>query len=56
MEWIVGIYLVIGFVKTIAKFANPNPGIKPIWMSTETDGLKLAAMFTVHTLLWPFTR
>lgn len=56
MEWIVGIYLVIGIFKTIGKFSSDNPAIKPLWMSTETDGFKLAVMFTIYTLFWPLAR
>jgi len=56
MEWLVGIYLIIGVFKTIGKFSNPNPAVKPLWMSTETDGFKMAIMFTIYTLFWPLAR
>jgi len=53
MEWLVGIYLGIGVLKTISRFSNPNPALKPIWMSTEKDTFKIAFMFTIYTLFWP---
>jgi hypothetical protein len=56
MEWIIGVYLVIGVFKTIGKFSDPNPAVKPLWMSTESDGFKMAVIFTIYSLFWPFTR
>ena len=56
MEWLIGIYLVVGVIKTLALLANPNPAVKPIWMSTERNPLKLAIYFTAHAIAWPFIR
>jgi hypothetical protein len=56
MEWLVGIYLVIGVFKTLGRLANPNPALKPIWMSAERNPLKLALFFTLHSVLWPFSK
>ncbi len=56
MEWLIGIYLVIGVFKTLALFGNPNPAIKPVWMLREKNPLKLAIFFTLHVALWPLPR
>lgn len=56
MEWLIGIYLVIGLLKTIGRMGNPNPALKPVWMSTEGNPLRLALFFTLHTVFWPFAR
>ncbi len=56
MEWIIIIYLAIGVIKTMGTIASDNPGAKPMWMHTETNGLKMAIMFTIYSLIWPFTK
>lgn len=56
MEWILGLYLIVGIIKTMNRLANPNPALKPIWMSTERNPIKLAFYFTFHTLLWPIAK
>lgn len=55
MEWIIGIYLAIGFFRTLNRYSNPDPGAKPLWMNLERDPLKIATLFTLHALLWPIT-
>ena len=54
MEWMIGIYLVIGVFKTLALLGNSNPAVKPVWMTTERNPVVLAVAFTLHALLWPF--
>ena len=56
MEWLIGIYLVVGVIKTLVLLANPNPAEKPLWMSTERNPFKLAIYFTAHAAAWPFIR
>lgn len=56
MEWLIGAYLVVGLFKTFGRLANPNPALKPIWMSTERDPFRMALIFTVHTIFWPLAR
>jgi len=55
MEWLVAIYLAVGVIKTINRFGR-SAAEKPVWMSTESDPLKLALFFTGHVLLWPLAR
>lgn len=53
MEWLIGIYLVVGAFKTLSRLANPNPALKPAWMSLERNPIKIALLFTFHVLAWP---
>jgi len=54
MDWVIGIYLAIGVLKTLGRLGNPNPALKPIWMTLETNPLKAAFYFTLHVIAWPF--
>lgn len=54
MEWIIGIYLLVGVFKSLNRLAEPNPAKKPVWMSLERNPIKIALLFTFHTLAWPF--
>ncbi len=56
VEWIIGIYLVIGVLKTLARLGNPNPALKPTWMSIEKNPLKFCLYFTFHSVAWPLAR
>jgi hypothetical protein len=53
MEWLIGIYLAVGIIKTLNRLANPNPALKPSWMSLERDPIKITLLFTFNVLLWP---
>jgi hypothetical protein len=56
MEWIIGIYLVIGVVKALNFATNPNPALRPQWAGGNAGlGTKLASFCGV-ALLWPFIR
>lgn len=52
MEWLIGIYLAIGVLRTIKRMSATAPD-RPIWMNLERNRIKFAALFTVHALLWP---
>ena len=56
MEWIVGIYIVVGVFKTFGRMGKPNPGDQPLWLFTERNPLMLAMFFTLNVLFWPFAR
>lgn len=56
MEWLVGLYLLIGVLKTVGRMGNPIPSLKPNWMSSESNPIKVAIFFTLHTMFWPFTK
>ena len=56
MEWIIGIYIAVGVVKTIGRMGNPNPGLRPAWFVLERGALTLAIYFTLNVLAWPFAR
>lgn len=56
MEWIIGIYLVVGVVKTFGRMARSNPGDRPLWLVTERNPLMLAIYFTFNVMAWPFLR
>lgn len=56
MEWIIGIYLAIGVLKTLGRLGESNPALKPIWMSTEKDPLKFCLYFTFYSIGWPLAR
>ena len=56
MEWIIGIYLVIGVIKTLNIMSGSDPSKKPAWMSIERDPIKLAFSFTFFALVWPITK
>jgi hypothetical protein len=56
MEWVIGIYLAVGVIKTLMLFGNSNPALKPLWMSTERNPVKLAVYFTAHAIAWPFIK
>lgn len=56
MEWLIGIYLAIGVLKTLSRLGNPNPALKPTWMSIERNPLKIVIFFTLHVLVWPLAR
>jgi len=53
MEWLVGIYFVIDVFKTLNRFGNPNPALKPVWMSLERNPINIVMYFTFHVLVWP---
>ena len=56
MEWVVGIYLAIGLLRAFSTLGNPNPALKPIWMSTEHNPLTWVIYFTFYVVFWPFAR
>jgi hypothetical protein len=56
MEWFIGLYLVIGVFKTLNRLASSNPALKPIWMNTERNPIKLALFITLYSLVWPFVK
>ena len=53
MEWLIGIYLAVGIFKTLGRMGNPNPALKPVWMSLERNPIKIVLFFTLHVLIWP---
>ena len=56
MEWIIGIYLLVGVIKTFGRLGNPNPALKPLWMMTENNPIKWVMSFTFHVLMWPLAK
>lgn len=56
MEWLIVIYLVVGVFKTVNRYANPNPALKPVWMSLERNPIKITLLFTFHVLIWPLAK
>ena len=52
MEWLIGIYTVVGVFKTLSKFGNPNPALKPVWMLVERNPLKFILYCTVYVFTW----
>ena len=52
MEWLIGIYLVIGIVKALSKLGR-NPALQPLWMSTEKNPIKWSALFVIYAVAWP---
>jgi hypothetical protein len=56
VEWVIGIYLAVGVFKAFAALSNPNPALKPIWMSSERHPLRWTVLFTVYVVGWPFAR
>ena len=56
MEWLFGIYLIIGVFKTVSKLGSSDVGAKPLWMMTEKNPLKFCAYFTLYALVWPFAK
>lgn len=55
MEWIIGIYLAIGVLRTIKKIIYACPSKKPVWMTIEDNSLAFVLYFTIYVLLWPLT-
>lgn len=53
MEWLIGIYLAVGVCITLSRIGNPNPALKPAWMSLERNPLKIVLFFTLNVLIWP---
>lgn len=56
MEWLIGIYLVIGVHKTIIRLGERNPALKPVWMTLERNPIKIMLLFTFHVLVWPLAK
>ena len=56
MEWLIGIYLVIGLFKGIGRIADGNPLNKPGWMSSERNPLAYSFYFCMYVLFWPLIR
>ncbi|MGQ0511537.1 MAG: hypothetical protein ACT4P9_13090 [Betaproteobacteria bacterium] len=56
MEWLAGIYLVVGVFKTIARLGHPNPGKRPAWLALTRNPLVRAVYFTMNVFFWPFLR
>jgi hypothetical protein len=56
MEWIIGIYLIIGVHKTIVRLGERNPALKPAWMTLERNPIKIMLLFTFHVLVWPLAK
>lgn len=55
MEWIIGIYFVIGLFKAIGKL-GADATDRPIWMNTQRNPLVWALGFLFYVLLWPIAR
>jgi hypothetical protein len=56
VEWLIGIYLIIGFVKALNFATNPMVALRPQWAGSSSGlGSKLVA-FCFAALLWPFIR
>jgi hypothetical protein len=55
MEWLIGIYLGIGLLVTMKRL-SASPANRPAWMNLERNPMKFAALFTLHTVLWPIAR
>jgi len=53
MEWLIGLYFVIGLMKAASRLGSANPAVKPIWALTETNPLKRAFFFLIYVSLWP---
>ena len=53
MIWIFGIYIVIGILETISRYTNPDPSLKPAWMSLERNPIKIIFGMAIHVILWP---
>jgi len=56
MEWLVGIYLGIGVLKTLGTLGKSDPGLKPTWMSIERNPLMFCVYFTLYAVTWPIPR
>ncbi len=56
MEWLIGIYLAVGVFKTLGRMGNPNPGLKPVWMTVERNPIKFVLFFIFHVVAWPLVR
>ena len=56
MEWIIGIYIVVGIFKGIGRVADSNPGSKPLWMLTEKNPLLWSFYFCMYVLFWPLIK
>ena len=52
MEWLIGIYLVIGIVKALSKLGR-NPALQPQWMWNERNPIKWPELFVIYTVAWP---
>lgn len=52
MEWIVGLYFVVGIWKALLRTQADTPH-KPMWMYTEKNPVKWCAFFTVYASVWP---
>lgn len=55
MEWLIGIYLVIGVITTIARMGKPAP-LKPAWMLGKSNPIMVALFFALHSIFWPFAK
>ena len=53
VEWIIGIYIVVGVVKALNFATNPTVALRPQWAGSGAGlGTKLVG-FCVAAVLWP---
>lgn len=55
MEWIVGIYLLVGLVKSISKL-GANPMEQPGWMRSQRNPLVWSMLFAFYVIAWPLQK
>jgi hypothetical protein len=54
VEWLIGIYLVVGVVKALNFATNPMVALRPQWAGSSSGlGTKLVG-FCAAAVLWPF--
>ena len=53
MEWLIGIYLLVGVVKSVGKL-GASVMEQPSWMHSQKNPLIWSMLFAVYVLTWPF--
>ena len=56
MEWIIGIYIIVGIFKGLGRALDSNPLNKPQWMLTEKNPLAWSFFFCIYVLFWPLIK
>jgi hypothetical protein len=56
MEWIIGIYLVVGVFIALSVVCQETNEKKPLWMYTKKNSFVWSFYFLMYVLTWPFGR
>ena len=55
MEWLIGIYVVVGLYKVWGKLLADTPD-QPMWMYCQKNPILWGLSFVMYVLIWPLAK